>query len=261
MPSAAADDCVTIYVASINTARSTELCIRSIARYTKRDRYRLHIGDGGSTDMSLPMIVSMLRRGVVDNLELAPRGRSHGDWLDLWTAQSPTRYAAFVDSDIEILSPSWLKCLVDCASQSKAAVVCAEILPEIERYVDHTGVGRRLAARPSAWMVLVDTERCRGRASWKFAIEAEPSVPDRQVGFDTGARLMRDLEDACEVVVEAPEGFCRMFRHYGGMSWVKTTKRSGWRSYGKFVKVSLFEVVVRFRLARIRSMSWSSHAA
>jgi glycosyltransferase involved in cell wall biosynthesis len=243
---------VTIFIANINTASATELCIRSIARFTRRDAYTLCVGDCGSTDNSLPRLMAMVREDLIDDVMLAPRGRSHGAWLDLWTSTCATRYAVMVDSDIEILKPDWLDVLLKTANDSEAAIVCAEILEEVPQYVDYTGVPRRLARRPSAWMMLVDAAKCRERGSWKFAMESDPNIPEQQWAFDTGAQLMRALHLANEPVVAAPTVFQLSFRHYGGLSWVKMTRSRGWRARAHRLKVGLLNLYLFARLKRMK---------
>jgi hypothetical protein len=242
---------VTIYVASINTASATELCVRSIFRHTSRGAYNLCIGDCGSTDNSLPRIMELVHEHLVDDVMLAPRGRSHGAWLDLWTTTCTTRYAAMVDSDVEILKSDWLDVLLKTAHDFDAAIVCAEIIEEVPRYVDYTGVARRLARRPSAWMMLVDVAKCRDRASWQFSIEDDSTIPEQQWAFDTGAQLMRALALAGERVVVAPT-IQPYFRHYGGLSWVKMTPPRGWRHRAHRLKVGLLNLYLFGRLKRMK---------
>src|ERR1017187_6837645 len=117
---------VTIFIASINTASATELCIRSIHRYTPKGTYTLCVGDCGSTDGSLPRLMKLLHDDFIDDVVLAPRGRSHGSWLDYWTSTCVTRFAVMIDSDVEILQPYWLDALVKTARGTDAAIVCSE---------------------------------------------------------------------------------------------------------------------------------------
>lgn len=244
---------VTICIASLNTAAATELCLRSIDRHTRSVPYVVYVADCGSTDRSLPMLIHAARAGLLDKLEVEPLGRTHGEWLDHWTATIPTPYAAFVDSDIEILRDNWLSTLVDVATASAAAIVCSEMLAEVPNYVDHTGVPRRLASRPSPWMALVDISMCRGLASWQFTMVDDASIPEGQWGMDTGAALLRDLESKGRAVVSAPESFRGSFTHFGGLSWGRGIKlSSNWRLNGYFVKVICRRILVRWRLARLR---------
>ena len=244
---------VTICIASLNTAAATELCLRSIRRYTKGVPYAVDVADCGSTDRSLPMLVRAARAGLVDKLEVEPLGHTHGEWLDHWTASITTPYAAFVDSDIEILQDNWLNVLLETAKTSGAAVVCSEILAEVTNYVDHTGVARRLASRPSPWMALIDISMCRGLASWQFTMCDDASIPEGWWGLDTGAALLRDLQSKGKVVVAAPESFHSTFRHFGALSWGTKIKISGnWRLNGYFMKVLWRRLLVWRRLLRLR---------
>jgi hypothetical protein len=196
--------------------------------------------------------MALAHEHLIDDVMLAPHGRSHGAWLDLWTNMCTTRYAVMVDSDVEILKSDWLEVLLNTAEDSKAAIVCAEILEEVPNYVDYTGVARRLARRPSAWMMLVDVEKCRDRASWQFAMDNDPNIPEQQWGLDTGAQLMRALNLAGETVVAAPTALQRSFRHYGGLSWVKVTRTKGWRHRANRFKVRIVDVYLFARLKRMK---------
>jgi hypothetical protein len=244
---------VTIFIASIGTKRSTELCIRSIHLHTQRETYRIHVCDCGSEDGSLPMFQRMLRTGVIDDLTLEPRGRPHGEWLDWWAAICPTAYAIALDSDIEILSDHWLDLLLSTAREKRACMVTSEFLPEMPGYVDHTGVPRRLARRPSPWMMLFDPEACRELASWRTTMVVDASIPEGWWGLDTGAAVLRALEEQGLVAAEAPRELRDRFRHYGGMSWVKRLEsHPHWRLQAKAVKVRALEVYVAWRISVLR---------
>jgi glycosyltransferase involved in cell wall biosynthesis len=243
---------VTIYIASINTAPATELCIRSISRYTERNSYLLSVGDCGSTDSSLPRLMKMLHDNLIDDVALAPNGRPHGAWLDLWTSTCATRFALMIDSDVEIRKANWMNVLLHTAEDTEAAIVCAEFVDEVPNCLDRNGLPIRLARRPSAWMMLVDVEKCRDRASWQFAIEEDTSIPERQWALDTGAQLMRTLNLAGEEVVAAPTSFLDSFRHFGGLSWVKSTPSENWRHRAHLLKVRLLNVYVFSQLVRLK---------
>lgn len=252
VPERAGDQAVTIYIASANTARSTELCITSLRAYTPREIYRLHVCDVGSKDNSVPLLTRMLRSGVIDELTVEPRGRSHGEWLDWWVATCPTRFGLALDSDVEILRRGWLELLTGTALRSGAALVFAELIPETPDYVDHTGVARRLARRPSPWMMLFDPEVCRRLGSWKFTIQKDDRVPEGAWGFDTGAAVLREAERQGLVASQAPGELRSMFRHYGGMSWVKALPRRPGRLKVKALKVRALEWYVVWRIAMVR---------
>lgn len=243
---------VTIYVASINTARATELCIRSVHEKTQI-AHRTVVGDCGSTDRTLPMLMRQLRAGRIDDLELAPHGRDHGSWIDHWIATCQTTFAAFVDSDVEILSSGWLDALLSASKRSGAACVAAEILPEYYNYVDVFGHSRRLSRRPSPWMMLVDVAKARGLASFCFTWNWDENVPEGARGYDTGAKFLEELEFKGDFAIAAPSGFERQFRHYGGLSWTagKRAKRD-WRLRALQCKVMVQKARVVYRLLRYR---------
>ena len=104
---------VRVHIASINTARVTELCIRTMHRYAGYP-FTLVVGDGGSTDGSLEMLRRLERQGWLE-LEVAPNGRLRTEWLDHWFAECSERLAVFSDSDVEYLRPNWLREMVDAA--------------------------------------------------------------------------------------------------------------------------------------------------
>lgn len=250
---AAAEPTVSIYIASINTARSTELCIRSLRAHTPRERYRVHICDCGSEDGSLPMLVKMLHAGIIDDLTIEPRGRSHGDWLDWWMSICPTRFALALDSDIEILRDGWLDVLLDAATGQNAPLMCSEVVAEVPNYIDHTGVPRRLARRPSPWMMLFEPAVCAELGSWRPTMDVDDCIPEGWWGLDTGAAVLRGLERQGIPALVAPRELLSMFRHYGGMSWVKRLEdRPGWRLKAKTLKVGLMEQYVLWRIAVLR---------
>jgi GT2 family glycosyltransferase len=111
---------VVMHIASWNTARVTELCIRSMRHYAGLD-FDLVVGDGGSTDGSVEMLRSFADRGWLE-LESVAGGRKHAEWLDHWVETSAGRYAGFSDSDVEYLQPGWLDDLVNAATASNAAL-------------------------------------------------------------------------------------------------------------------------------------------
>jgi hypothetical protein len=196
--------------------------------------------------------MELLHQGFIDDVLLAPRGRSHGAWLDFWTSTCVTRYAVMIDSDVEILQPNWLETLLQAARSTDAAIVCSEVLDEVPNYVDHTGVARRLARRPSAWMMLLDVSKCRGRASWQFAMNDDPGIPEKQWGLDTGALLMRELVSLGERVEAVTPEFQKCFQHFGGLSWVKRTRSKGWKYRANLLKVRLLSLYVFARLTWLK---------
>jgi hypothetical protein len=196
--------------------------------------------------------MKLVRGDLVDDVQLAAHGRSHGAWLDLWTENCPTEFAVMVDSDVEILRSGWLDELIRVARDTGAAIVCSEIVEEVPNYVDHTGVPRRLARRPSAWMMLLNVGKCRGKGSWEFAMQQDPGIPEKQWGLDTGALLMRQLLASGEKVLAAPESFQQSFRHFGGLSWIKVSTSKGWKYRASLLKVRLLSAFVVIRLKQLR---------
>jgi hypothetical protein len=97
-------------------------------------------------------------------------------------------------------------------------------------------------------MMLLDVTKCRGRSSWLFAMEDDPSIPEKQWGLDIGAQLMRDLNSAGERVVVAPPGLHSSFRHFGGLSWIKATRIKGWKYQASLLQVRLLSLYVFMRL-------------
>jgi glycosyltransferase involved in cell wall biosynthesis len=213
---------VTVHVASLNTKRVTELCIRSMRHYAGR-AFQLVVGDAGSTDGSLTMLRRFEARGWLD-LEVAAGGRKHAEWLDRWVATSDSRYVVFSDSDVEYLEPGWLRDLVDTAEREHAALVCARMQYPPDRF-EHpvTGAKRRLAPRPTPWLMLVDTDQVRGRvdASFAYVDVVDPDAYGGKVAHDVGAAYFAALDAAGLPWAEMPEAWQSKFRHFGGLTWLK----------------------------------------
>lgn len=230
---------VGVYVASSNTAKATELCIRT-SRALAGYPHSLTVGDCGSVDGSLGMLRHLESLGWL-SLEVAPSGRFHADWLDLWLSQCQFDLAVFVDSDVEFLREGWLRDLVMAAEG--AALVAAEILPEFGNFavpVPTTkegelvfaewfrGRGRvRLAPRPSPWLFLVDVKLARGLDTG-FGFSSElADVPEEVLAYDVGGVFYRRLEQEGHRIVAMPPPYHRVYRHYGGLSWVPLKGRRG----------------------------------
>jgi hypothetical protein len=213
---------VTIHVASLNTARVTELCIRSMRHYAGHP-FGLVVGDSGSSDGSLDMLRDFESRGWLE-LEVAAGGRKHAEWLDLWLARCPTRYAVFSDSDVEYREAGWLADLVVKAESTGAALVCARMQRPPDSY-DHpvTGAARKLAPRPTPWLLMLDTEQVRGRveASFGYRDVVDESVYGGKVAYDVAAAYFAALESAGLTWAEMPESWQPKFRHFGGLTWLK----------------------------------------
>ncbi len=248
-------DRVVMHIASWNTARVTELCIRSMRHYAGRD-FDLVVGDGGSSDGSLDMLRAFEARGWL-RLEVAPEGRKHAEWLDHWVETSPGRYAGFSDSDVEYLGPGWLADLVDTATASNAALTCARMQwPPPEFVHPTTGAARRLAPRPTPWLFVLDLHQVRDRvsASFRYRDEVDPDAFGGKVAYDVGAAYYAELCRAGLSWAEMPDAFQAKFRHFGGLTWLKAgNARASWRVRSKqLAKLGL----VNAHLLHARAARW-----
>lgn len=233
---------VSVYVASFNTAEATELCIRSARRYAGRT-FSLHVGDCGSTDGSLAVLRRFETRGWL-TIEVAASGRFHADWLDHWLAECTDKYAVFVDSDIEFLRPNWLRDIIDEAERIDAALVAAEMLPEVASFaaprsgldadraelLDRWFRGHetvRLAARPAPWLLLLHVEKIRAiGASFAFRLDTGTGS-DIPIAMDVGGHLFREVQASGIAWALMPDSFNGAYHHYGGLSWVPLRGRRG----------------------------------
>jgi glycosyltransferase involved in cell wall biosynthesis len=248
---------VVMHIASWNTTRVTELCIRSMRHYAGRE-FELVVGDGGSTDGSLDMLRKLEARGWLQ-LEVAPEGRKHAEWLDHWVEHSPARFAGFSDSDVEYLRPGWLDDLVSAATASNAALTCARMQwPPPEFRHPTTGAARRLAPRPTPWLFLLDLDQVRDRvrASFRYRDEIDPDAFGGKVAYDVGAAYYAELDRAGLTWTEMPEAFQSKFRHFGGLTWLKAGNTgASWRVRSKqLAKLGL----VHTHLWRARAAGWGT---
>lgn len=209
------------HLASFNTAHATELCVRSLIG---RAGYPVEVtvGDCGSTDGSLPMLETFAAAGVID-LEVAPEGRAHPEWLDRWFAACDTPFAVISDSDVEYLRPGWLRDMMATARREGAALVATRIqavggVPYVHPV---TGARRTLAARPEPWLMLIDVAQVRPVVHTSFAYRDEPGPDGTKIAYDTAAAWFRDLDAAGLRWVEMPPDFARAYRHFGSLSWQK----------------------------------------
>ncbi len=248
----AGDPSVTVHVATLNTAHVTELCIRSMRRHAGRS-FDLVVGDAGSTDGSVPMLRAWEALGWL-TLEQAIEGRNHADWIDGWLATCPSRFAVFSDSDVEYRESDWLVDMVDTALTTGSAMVCARMLNPHGVYVHPvTGATRRLANRPSPWLLLLDLDQVRGRVESTFQSRdvKDPGSATLGVSFDVGATYFEALVAAGLTWTEMPVEWRTKFRHYGGLTWLKNgamAKNSTVRAR-QMAKLGIVEA--RLRRARV----------
>lgn len=255
-----ADVSVTVHVATLNTAHVTELCIRSMRRYAGRP-FDLVVGDAGSTDGSLPMLRAWESLGWL-RLEEATGGRTHADWIDRWIRTCPSRFAVFSDSDVEYREADWLADIVATALETGSAMVCGRMLRPTGVYVHPvSGATRRLAKRPSPWLLLLDLDQIRGKvdASFQTRDVKDPSSGEVGVSYDVGATFFAALVDSGLTWTEMPEEWRRKFRHYGGLTWLKNGALATDTSVRlrQMAKLAMVEA----RLTRARAGHWGTSAA
>jgi hypothetical protein len=259
-PVSAQDIDVTAYIANLNTARVTELCIRSM-RHLAGMPFQLVVGDCGSTDGSLPMLERFQQRGWLE-LQVAPRGRGHADWLAGWMRSCTTRYALFSDSDVEFRGTGWLRDMVATAQERGAALVCGRMQHGSECYVHPvTKAERRLAPRPTAWLLMIDREQVEGLVEPDFEYH---EVEDfrafgGKVAYDTAAWYFKRLCDAGLTWAEMPASWQGKYHHFGGLTWLGP-RRSGpaWRIRARQAAKL---VIVERHLRRARHEHWGEEPA
>ena len=257
--SSAGDPSVTVHVATLNTAHVTELCIRSMRQYAGRP-FDLVVGDAGSSDGSVPLLRAWEALGWL-SLQEAAGGRTHADWIDGWLASCTSRFAVFSDSDVEYREPGWLTDIVATALDSGAALVCGRMLNPSGVYVHPvTGATRRLANRPSPWLLLLDLDQVRGAVDATFQSRdvKEPGSNGVGTSFDVGATYFDALVRAGLTWEEMPPEWRTKFRHYGGLTWLKNgalAKNSTVRAR-QIAKLGIVEA----RLRRARIGSWGKVA-
>jgi glycosyltransferase involved in cell wall biosynthesis len=242
---------VRVHFASINTAAVTELCIRTM-RELAGYPFELVVGDCGSTDGSIEMLQDFERRGWLQ-LEIAPDGRRHPDWLDGWLETCPTRYAVFCDSDIQFRQSGWLRKMVERAEQEHAALVATRIQARGGVQYQHpvSGARRILAERPEPWLMLIDVEQTRGVVRTSFAYRDELQPDGRtKVAFDTAAAFFRDLQSSGLRYAEMPAEFSRAYHHYGSLSWQSAGDRA--MPLGVRAKQAVKRARVQLNLRRAR---------
>jgi hypothetical protein len=217
---------VAVCIASYNTRNATEVAIRRVL--AQRDvTVQVHVGDSGSTDGSLVMLQRFADRGLID-LQIAPQGRSHGEWLDDWTARLGTPFTAFVDSDLFLLRRRTLRHLLDAIVDNDAILATCHRVGEIPDYVsDVNGDRARVATRVAPWLLAFRTRELRRLgASWQYRWEARPDLPERAMSWDVGADVDAALTAAGRPAHVMPDSFDREWIHVGGLSWRGQRNRS-----------------------------------
>jgi hypothetical protein len=156
------------------------------------------------------MLVKMLKGGVVDDLELAPHGRTHAGWIDHWLSTCSTEYMVLLDSDVEIRQDGWLADLHQARSLHDAAFVTAAM--EAERS-EPTKPGVTMAERPTVYCMLIDVAKVRavGRSFEEWY--------DGPVGYDVGAWVFVRLVEEKTPYAVMPESWLPSVKHYEAMSY------------------------------------------
>jgi glycosyltransferase involved in cell wall biosynthesis len=210
---------VAVCIASYNTRRATEVAIRRVL--AQRDvNVSVHVGDAGSTDGSLVMLHRFADRGQVQ-LQIAPQGRTHGEWLDDWTASIDAPFGAFVDSDLFLLRARTLRRLLDAVVDNNAILATCRRVPEIPDYVSDLNNDRyRIATRVAPWLSAFRTKELRALGvSWQYRWEARPDLPEGAMSWDVGADVDAALGAAGRPAYVMPADFDREWIHVGGLSW------------------------------------------
>lgn len=218
---------VTAYVASFNTRLDTELCLRTLR--STAPGVPVIVGDSGSRDGSLEMLGRFARRRWIQ-LELAPEGRMHGEWLDHWISTCRTPYAVFVDSDVELLRPGWLDEMLNGALATNSAIAYADFLPADPHIFDKRfNVTVNSPARPGPWLMLVDVAAIRSlNSTFKFVAVPDESADNGARWYDVGAKMLEDLISAGlgHSKIDSLDG---AFIHFGGRSWNRPSGESPWK--------------------------------
>jgi hypothetical protein len=209
-----------VHVASANTRRATELCIRSMRRYAGCE-FDLTVGDVGSRDGSIEVLRRFESAGWL-HLEVSPGWRRHYEWLDRWVSRCEARFGVFVDSDVEFHADGWLRDLVEAARATGAALVCASVVPLTENFIEPvTRQEMRLAPRPEMYLFLVDVPQVRELGvSFASRLDDPADVPEGALSYDVGALFFERLVGRGLAWVEMPAEYGAKYRHYGGMSWL-----------------------------------------
>ncbi|HEY1740092.1 MAG TPA: glycosyltransferase [Acidimicrobiia bacterium] len=214
-----------MHVASYNTAAATELCIRT-ARRLAGIPFAFTVGDGGSTDKSLPMLRRLAARGAID-LDVEPGGRTHAQWLDHWYATCTERYCVFSDSDVDYRAEGWLRDMVSAARNSGAALVATRIQARDGVAYQHptTGARRTLAPRPEPWLVLIDLEQTRPHVHTSFGYVDRVQPDGSKTAYDVAAAFFAALAESPLAWIEMPPAFATAYHHFGGLSWQQAFAR------------------------------------
>ena len=208
---------VSVFVASLNTRHALELALRSAKRLAGHP-FDAYVGDSGSNDGSLEVVERFACEGVI-RYEVV-QGRRHWEWLDTWRQTCPTRYAVFVDSDVQFLRRGWLAALLETADRHGWAMAGGELVPERPDCLHDGVIPFRFSARLSPWLLLVDIARCDPvHTSFQDWSHESTRVHEGRVAYDVSGTLFHILRLRDIGCGPMPASFRRKYRHYGGLSW------------------------------------------
>lgn len=250
---------VSVCVASLNTAAVTELCIRTLREFAGVPMV-LKVGDCGSTDGSQEMLRGFAASGWL-SLEIAESGRRHPEWLDQWLEACTTRYLVFSDSDVEYRAPNWLKDMLEQAANTGAALVCGRMQYPPETFIHpKTGARRRLAQRPTPWLLMLDLDQLRDVVNESFAYkdEEDPEAFGGKVAYDVAAKYFAAVVKSGLHWAEMPPEWQSHYRHFGGLTWLGA--RGDGVSIKKRSKQVLKLLTVKRRLRVARKNHWGAPA-
>lgn len=189
--------------------------------------FDLVVGDGGSQDGSVAVLQRLERRGMLQ-LQLSPVPRKHADWLDDWVKSCPTRWAAFLDSDLELLREGWLVDMLAMANQTGAPVIGAESTRDDPTGRTAEGEPRYLVGCSSApWIIFCDVTALRASGvSFQPVHQADGRGPTRF--YDVASWQQSELRRAGTPPVNMPPEWRSSYRHFAGLSWRRATGMKGW---------------------------------
>jgi hypothetical protein len=174
------------------------------------------------------LIRQLAEEGVVDGYEVAA-GRKHWEWLDHWRQTCETRYAVFVDSDVQFLRLGWLRDLIRSAERSKWALTSGELVPEQPDSLHAGTVLFRFAERLAPWLIAVDIAMCDvSHVSFRDWSHESREVHEGRIAYDVAGTLYHTLCLDGVPCGSLPPDYEQTFRHYGGLSWNASGRGRKW---------------------------------
>lgn len=170
---------VSIIIPTRDCLHLLEPCIRSIARKTEYPAYEIVVLDNGSCDLDAVEYLQELGRNEGTRVLVVDEPFNYSRLNNLAVASSKGSVLAFLNNDVEIISPDWLSELVGLACMEGVGAVGARLLYP-DGTIQHAGValGIGLAGHP-----------------WKGAHPADPRLAihvdrTKTVSANTGACLV-----------------------------------------------------------------------